>query len=73
MKVIFLNTQLKPQKLAWNWSKNISLIPCLHEVLEVLQNRTSGAITIYTDDLMATENFSAPQLSPPQDRDPEAL
>ena len=49
------------------------LIPCLHKVFKALQNRISGAITIYTDNLTATENFNVPQLSPPQDLDQEAL
>ena len=47
--------------------------PCLHKVFKALQNQTSGAVTIYMDDLMATENFNAPQLSPSQDLDPEVL
>ena len=42
-------------------------IPCLQEAFNALQNRTSGAITIYTDDFTAKENLNAPQLSPPQD------
>ena len=35
--------------------------------------RTSGGITIYTENLTATENCNVLQLIPPQDLDPEVL
>ena len=31
-----------------------------------LQNRTGGAVTIYTGDLTVTESFNAPKFSPAQ-------
>ena len=63
--------------LIWNLesgkNQRLDLIPCLHKVVNAHQKRTSGTVTIFMENLTATENYNAPQLIPPQDLDPEAL
>ena len=68
-----MSRQITANASLFYYFTKLNHLPCLHEVFKALQNRTSDAIIIYTDGLMAMEKFNAPQLSPPQDLDPEAL